>query len=162
MATSTTPRQFTKLRQVTLGVLKLSPKEPRYIYIVAPMHVSADIAPDAPAKEGAPKKKEPATVAHALDMQTGEEGVLICSAMLKSQLQREYPGDGYVGRGFEFTSTKVPDKAYNIVSIAEVDVPDDVVQTGTEIRRKLAQATKGAAAADANADAKRQAAKAVA
>lgn len=157
---ATTPRKFAKLRQVTLGVLKLSPKEPRYLCIVDAMHVSADIAPDAPAKDSdkpAAKKKEPATVAHALDMETGEEGVLICSAMLRSQLQREYPGDGYVGRGFELVSTKVPDKAYNVVSITEVEVPDDIVKTAAEIRRKLRASREGAAAADAERDAKAQA-----
>lgn len=164
MATTPQKGKFAKLRQVTLGVLKLSSKEPRYICIVDAMHVSADIAPEQPAKDSdkpSAKRKEPATVAHALDMETGEEGVLICSAMIKSQLNREYPGDSYVGRGFELISTKVPDKAYNIVSIAEVEVPDDVVKTANEIRAKLRKSRAGMAEAAQESDSKARAKAAV-
>ena len=139
---ATTPAnkpKFARIRTVTLPVLKLDPKAPRYLMFIGPMHVGEAI------KAGEGKKQmEPATVAHAIDMETGEEGQLICSAMIKSQLERTYPGETYVGRGFELVSTKVPDKRYNIVTIAEVAVPEEIEAAAVAIRKASAGAKAAA------------------
>lgn len=143
---------FKKVRQVTLPVLKLDSKEPRYLHFIGPMHLGEAV------KAGEGKKQmEPATVAHCLDMTTGEEGQLICSAMLASQIRREYPDDSYVGRGFELTSTKVPDKKYNIVSITEVESPDNVVAAAAAIRKAVRSARASGADAAQEADSKARA-----
>lgn len=135
--------KFTKLRQVTLPVLKLKPNTERYVYFIGPMHIGETI--EAKAKDGAPAKpkKEPATIAHALDMETGEEGIVICAAMLKGELNKHYPGERYVGRGFSISQTRIPDKDYNQVTICEVAVPDDVSAAGAAIRKAL-QMSEGA------------------
>lgn len=132
--------QFKKLRSVTLPVLKLPKNDERYLYFVGPMHVgkttSAKAGTDA---EGKAKPMEPATVAHCLDMATGEEGTVICPAVMVNELNANYPGETYVGRGFGVALTRVPEKRYNIVSLSEVEVPDNIAAAGAAIRKALAE-----------------------
>lgn len=127
--------KFVKLRQVTLPVLKLKPGTERFVCFIGPMHVGEAI--EAKKKEDGKPAKEPATIAHALDMETGEEGILICSAMLKGELNKQYPVERYVGRGFGISHTRVPDKDYNIVSIVEVAPPEEVLAAVAAIRKAL-------------------------
>lgn len=106
---------FQKLKQVTLPVLKLAKGQPRYLYFKGPMHLGKKID----------DQKDAATVAHCIDMETGEEGMVICPAVMVKELNEAYGGEAYVGKGFEVVLTRVPDKRYNIVSIAEVAIPDE-------------------------------------
>lgn len=132
--------QFKKIRSVTLPVLKLPKNDERYLYFVGPMHIgkttSAKAGTDA---EGKAKAMEPATVAHCLDMSTGEEGTVICPAVMVNELNVNYPGETYVGRGFGVSLTRVPEKRYNIVSLSEVEVPDNIAAAGAAIRKALAE-----------------------
>lgn len=108
--------KFVKIRSVTLPVLKMASGVTRYLAILGPMHLGKPIDDD----------KEPATIAHAVDMETGEEGQLICSTVLANELSSNYPDHSYVRKGFELTSTKVPDKKYNIISLCEVGIPEEL------------------------------------
>lgn len=125
--------QFKRVRSVTLPVLKVAKGQPRFFYFKGPMYLGEKIDP----------KKDAATLAHCVDMETGEEGLVICTAVMRKELERNYPGDGYVGRGFELSLTMVPEKKYNIPSIAEVAVPD-------EILAKLREAAEAAQTADSS------------
>lgn len=110
-----TASKFQRVRAVTQSVLKLPTGQSRYLYLIDPMTVGKKID----------DKKEPATLCHAVDMETGEEGVIICPMVLQKELNENYPGESYVGKGFEISKTRDPEKKYNHVSISEVAVPDD-------------------------------------
>jgi hypothetical protein len=66
---------------------------------------------------------------------------------MRSTLEEEYPGGAYVGRGFEVTLTRVPDKRYNLVTLCEVAPPDDFVPPKVARPQDNALAAKGAGAA---------------
>ena len=152
MATEKTAPKFKKLRTVTLAVLKLPKNGVRYIAFVGPMHIGKTTAKAAGTDaEGKAKPMDPATVAHAVDMETGEEGVVICPAVMVNELNSNYPGEGYVGKGFEVSVTRVPEKRYNLVSLSEVEVPEATEAAIIAIRKALAQAEAKAPASKAKA-----------
>lgn len=126
--------QFQKIKAVTLPVLKLELNETRYIAILGAMHEGKKID----------DKKEPATLAHAVDMRTGEEGLLICATVLKKELQENYPGEDYVGKGFEITKHRDPEKKYNVFSIAEVSIPEEIAPSIDAMRTRSARAESAA------------------
>ena len=111
--------KFTKLRSVTLGVLKLAKGEPRYIYIASPLYVGKKMKND---------QKNPAILCKAVDLETGELGLIIAPAVMCSELTSAYPGDSYVGKCFELVVTRVPEQRYNMVQISEIAMPDDFVR----------------------------------
>lgn len=103
-----TPPLFKFAEDVTLYLLILSP-----IYIGKPMK----------AKEGE-KKREPAHLADVVNMETGEAGQIIVSAVVASVFAESYPNDGHVGKGFAITKRgKVPGKEYTKYDVQEVEVP---------------------------------------
>ena len=107
---------FKKIRQVTLPVLKLEKGVPRYLFILSPMYVGDKLE----------EQKDAATLVHSVDMETGEEGLVICPSVMQSELLKNYPDDSYVRKGFEIVVTRGPaGKNYNLVTISEVAPPDD-------------------------------------
>ena len=64
------------------------------------------------AKEG---DMRPPDLCNVLNLETGEEQVLIVNVKLKSGLRRGYPDDTYVGRSFALVSIKVPFKGNKTV-----------------------------------------------
>lgn len=148
-ATAVRSPRFQKLRAVTLPVLKFDKtgKQARYVAILGAMHEGRKIDDN----------KDPATLAHAVDMETGEEGLIICSTVLKKELNENYPGEAYVGRGFEVVITRDPEKKYNHVTLSEVSIPDDMAPAIENMRRQSATRTKNAtvteAAQESSADA---------
>jgi len=115
MATAATaaPFKVVKKRQVTLPVLKIEKNTTRYFYFKEAMHTGKKID----------DQKEAATIAHAIDLATGEEGLVICPAVMVKELNEAYPANGYVGKCFELILTRVPDKRYNLVSLCEIEDP---------------------------------------
>lgn len=115
MSAQTAKSKFKRVRAVTLPVLKLEKGKPRYVYMLGALHSGKKID----------DQKEAATLIHAVDMETGEEGLIICPAIMVKELQENYPGESYVRKGFEVILTRVPEKRYNLVSLTEVAPPDD-------------------------------------
>lgn len=116
MATKT---QFKRIRSITLSVLKLTPGTPRFFYLNGPIFTGKAIASQ---NMAAPE------MVKAIDLETGEEGVVILSTAMHKELREAYPGEGYAGRCFELCITRAADKAagikYNHVSVSEVSAPD--------------------------------------
>jgi hypothetical protein len=110
---------FRVKRAVTLPVLKLTPGEERYLQFITAMKIGKPVATVVGGKQ-----MEPATIAEVVDLQTGEQGILICATVLQKELHENYPNDDYVGRAFAITVTKVPEKKYNLYSILEIE-PDE-------------------------------------
>jgi hypothetical protein len=107
--------KFTKVRAVTLSVLKLAKGQPRYFYFQSAMYKGKQID----------DKKEAATLIHAIDLETGEDGVIIAPMVMQKELNEAYPGEAYRGRCFEVVITRDPEKKYNHVGISEVSQPED-------------------------------------
>lgn len=114
---ATTPK-FRKVRQLTLPLLQLAQGQPRYLFLLGEMYIGEKVQ----------KNKDAATLVHAIDMETGEEGIVICSSVMQSELLKGY-GQKYVGKGFEIVQQRKSGKdgltGYNIVTISEVAPPDD-------------------------------------
>ncbi len=68
-------------------------------------------------------KQKPATVCTATDMQTGEMGIFIVSAVVQSNLERDYPEESYVGKAFHISNLgkRKDTQKYNDFSITEVE-----------------------------------------
>ena len=114
MATKGNPA-FKKLRSVTQTVIKIAKGQPRYLFILGPMFKGEKID----------DQKDAATLLPVVDMETGEEGVLIAPFVLQTELVKAYGVDGYVSKGFEVTISRDPERRYNHVGVDEVAPPDD-------------------------------------
>jgi hypothetical protein len=118
--------QVKRLKQVTLPVLKIEKNTTRYFFFKGPMSLGKKLD----------DQKEPATIMHAVDLETGEEGLIICPAIMVKELHEAYPKDGYVGKCFELTLTRVPDKRYNLVSLCEIADPrEDAAESSAKVRK---------------------------
>ncbi len=74
--------------------------------------------------DGKARKMEPATICTVADVTTGEEFTWLVPSVVQSNLQRDYPDDGYVGKCFWIKNNgkRTPSQRYWDFSIAEVDV----------------------------------------
>lgn len=105
-----------KIKQVTLAVHKIPKDVEKYFLIQTPIHTGKKID-DA---------KEPAKLCQAIDLETGELGLLICPTVMVKEMNEQYPNDSYVGKCFSvcFAMSKTKaGNAVNIPSIAEIADP---------------------------------------
>lgn len=88
-------------------------------------------------------------VANVLNLETGECQVLICNAVLSSEIQAAYPEHGYVGRCFGIRRGRSQlDKRYKVYEIVEISrVLDDSGETVAVTKEREIDAT-GADAID--------------
>lgn len=78
-------------------------------------------------KEPAPQVPNPPELAHVIDMESGEVAQIIANAILKTEIEDNYPDDTYVGKGFEVKKFKpTGGKRYAMIQIAEVEVPPEI------------------------------------
>ena len=113
--------KFAKVKTVTVPVLKLMPGQPAYIKVQSAMETSKQIE----GKKVGEKAMEPATIMHCIDLQTGEETLVIVGKMLQSVINEGYPDNSYVGKSFEVINHgKRGDKKYNAYSLVEIEIED--------------------------------------
>ena len=110
---------FRVKKAVTLPIVKLAAGVARYVFFDGPMRIGKDTGQ---VMNG--KKMEPATIADVTDLETGEQGQLICATVLAGNLRETYPDDSYVGKRFAITLIKVPEKKYNLYEILEIEEDD--------------------------------------
>lgn len=116
VATEIMPRTWTRVKAVTRSVRKLEKDVPVILRIDGPIQLGKAMK----AKPGEEQKK-PAMTCNVTDMETGEVHVLICNAVLHSELLESYPDDGYVGKIFEIINQgKLPGRNYMTYSICEM------------------------------------------
>lgn len=132
---ATKQSKFSKIKSVTLPVLKVEKNTERGFYFHGPMFIGEKVDP----------KKDPATLIHAVDVETGEEGVFIVPAVAQKELVKAYGAAGYVGKCFALTMTRVPEKNYNLVTIDEIAAPDGFTppKSAPNVGSKSAIAWKG-------------------
>jgi hypothetical protein len=112
--------KFTKKKFVTLPLIKLA-DDTEYFFRFDGAIFKADDN-DRPRKESEPK--EPPYLAHVLNLETGEMGQIITPAVLKSELEKAYPKDSYVGKAFSLQRHKVEGKRYSTWDIAEIEIEE--------------------------------------
>ena len=105
------------IRVVTKPLFKMAQGVTRYFKFDSAMFVGKEIK-----ESGSVSKKEPATLAYVTDLETGEQGQFIVSAVLKSIMAEDYAGDAYVGKSFAIRQQRIPGKAYNGIDLAEIEV----------------------------------------
>jgi selenophosphate synthase len=137
--------KFQRLRAVTLPVLKLEKNTTRYLALLTPMYLG----------EKLDDSKEAATLIKAVDMETGEFGLIVAPTVLQSELTRNYTNDSYVGKGFEVTVTRQQGKDYNHVTLIEVGIPEEMEATVAQMRREANAAAVTPASGAAIAAAKK-------
>ena len=129
MKTTENGFKFKVKKHVTLPLLKIKPNGlPAFVRFEGAMFLGKKIETGSEAD----KKKEPATLAHVVNLETGEEMQIICPMMLRTQLTEAYPSDAYVGHCFAVRITRDPEKKYNHVSITEIEPesePGETVQS---------------------------------
>lgn len=108
--------KFQRTRNVTLPTFKLKKNVSYFFKLQSPMQLGKEI-PNS--------KMGRATVMQGLDLETGELGILLCRAILQRELADHYPNDSYVGKCFEISLYRIPEKKYDGVTIAEVADPTD-------------------------------------
>lgn len=75
---------------------------------------------------GRTEKMQPATVLDGIDLESGEEIMLICNAMMVSALKRA--GGELIGRSFGFRAGDIKaDKKYRVVDVVEIDVQREAI-----------------------------------
>lgn len=75
-------------------------------------------------KAGEGKQMDPATIANVTDVKTGEQFIFLVPSLVKSNLQNNYPDDGYNGKAFWICNKgkRKPSQRYNDFEIQEVEV----------------------------------------
>lgn len=106
---------------LTRPLLKFSTGITHHVLFQGAMFIGKEMKPGADGK-----KKEPATLADVVDLETGEVAQMIVNAVVKSVLTEAYPADTYVGRAFSITKQpRKEGKAYDPFNVVEIEVPAD-------------------------------------
>ena len=108
---------FKVVKNVTLPLFKLEKNKDYYFRFEGPIHTGKDIK-----GKSTDDRKQPAELAKVTNLETGELGEIICPMILRETMQEDYPDDGYVGKCFALSLTRPEGKAYNLVSITEIEV----------------------------------------
>lgn len=109
---------FKEKKRVTLPVIKFEPGKPVFVKILGEMHLGKKTK-----GRGDKAQMEPATLAEVVDLNTGENGLIICATVLKSVLDENYPNNAYVGKGFKITKMeKREGRSYNEYDLVELEL----------------------------------------
>lgn len=109
---------FKVKRNITLPLLKLEKNNEYYVKFDGPMFLGKEINPG---KESSDVRKQAATLANVVNLETGELCQIICPLVLQHELNDAYPGEGYVGLCFAISLTRPEGKAYNLVQVTEIE-----------------------------------------
>jgi len=108
--------EFEKVKSITRPVIKFS-GTPTIVQISGTIYLGEKIDGGTAAQ----KAMEPPHMAEAIDMGTGEEGIIIFGAVLLSEITKAYPGDTYIGKYFSISKKNAAEgKKYSLWSVHEV------------------------------------------
>jgi hypothetical protein len=108
---------FTKVRSITRPQIKIVDEVEYYFRFDSAMYLGKEIV----ATEGR-KPMEAPTLINVVQLDTGEEGVVILHKIVSDTLKEKYPNDGYVGKCFAITIHKLQTKRYKAASITEIAI----------------------------------------
>ena len=105
--------KFKVKKNLTLPLLKPTIDTPFYVRIETPMTKS---------KVKPKKGEEPPTVCEVTNLETGEQMIMICGAVIENTFMDEYEADSYVGRCFQITKHKISgSQKFNAHTIIEIE-----------------------------------------
>jgi hypothetical protein len=117
--------EFKTKKLLTIPLLKLKEDETRYIKVTGAMYVGKEIKSKR-ANANPTAAREPATLVNAVNLETGEQCQVICSAVVKGVFEDNYPNDAYVGKCFALTKlARAAGKEYNGFKVEEIEDPTD-------------------------------------
>lgn len=126
-------------KTLTRPVVHLEEGKPAYVKITLAMYVGKDMEAKRrgrPSDNPDAKKKEPATLAECVNLETGAEEVLICSTVVKSTLTETYPNDSYVNKCFSITKlAKQSGRDYFKYHILEIEDPTATDEPATDTKK---------------------------
>lgn len=69
------------------------------------------------------KPQEPATICNVTNVETGEQFIFLVPKVVASNLERDYPDEGYVGKKFWIVNKgkRTPSQRYNDFEIHEIE-----------------------------------------
>lgn len=114
--------KFRVVKHVTRPLLKMEDGQDYYIKFEAKMF-QAEALKNAPASD----KKAPPYIAHVVDLETGHASQIICNEVLRTEIDKSFPNDTYVGKAFHIIRNKIAENkkyaTFNITEIALVEEP---------------------------------------
>ncbi|MGH8678169.1 MAG: hypothetical protein ACREUQ_07455 [Burkholderiales bacterium] len=122
-------------RQITLPVLKMEDSVERYFKFTSDAYIGKEI-------EGS--QMAPATVAQAIDLESGDAGIVVLNTIAVKELTAAYP-EGIKGKCFSMLKRSLEGKKYKAMQINEIDDPT--------LGESLTDADKEAVAAEIAAEA---------
>src|SRR5271166_264480 len=129
--------RFRVAKQVTRTLLQQQNEIPFYVEITSPIHLSTIDPEYAKFKNKDTGEASVPDVCNVTNLETGELQVLMVNTVLGSELNRNYPDDGYVGRSFGVLRTKsAVDKRYFTYKIIELERVMDAGGHTTAVEKK--------------------------
>lgn len=109
------------IKKLTFQVLKFEIDVPKFVKITGKIYIAKDTK--SRTDKAGTAKKEPPHLCEAIDLETGEAGLLVLGTVLYGTLDDEYPSAAYVGKGFMITKrAKASGREYNAYDLAEIAV----------------------------------------
>lgn len=111
--------KYRVVKHVTRPLLKLENGVQYYIKIEAPFKLAEQMKN--PKKDAAGNVIPPPTIVDVINLDGGISSQMVANEVFKSELQKQYPNDSYVGKLFELVkNTKAEGKNYNTFGITEL------------------------------------------
>jgi hypothetical protein len=133
MTEQTAPKKpvFKRLAEVTVALLKIKPDTEYYVKFTGAVHTGAEmpdeVKVDPKTGEVTREARKPAQVAFVVDLEVMAPRQIVVSSVMHSELERAFPGSGYVGKCFGFKSLgKINGKQYNSIEIWQIEEPEGV------------------------------------
>lgn len=105
---------YTKEKNVTLPILKKIDNEPFYVKI------SGAIFQGKPIKQNGETPKNPANLVPVINLDTGEEMLVVINKVLGSIFEENYPDNEYISKCFEIEQYQVENKEYKSFKVVEI------------------------------------------
>lgn len=109
--------QFETVKQITKNVIKFN-ATPTIIKILSPIYIGEKLEGGTAAQ----KAMLPPHMAEAIDMATGEVGLIIFGKVLLGEIEKHYPKESYVDKYFSIAKKAPPegDRKYSLWEVLEV------------------------------------------
>lgn len=117
--------RFQRVRSITLPQLKIKDHTEYFVKFIGAMALGDKITiPQGGNARGdeatRQARMEPPTLAKVINLETGEEMQIVVNSVLKSELEKHYPEQVYVGKCFGFSVWPIENKRYKGISLYEV------------------------------------------
>lgn len=117
---------FRVVRHVTRPLLKLQENKQYYIKVDEPMKQADPVTGGRQQKGADGNPVPPPFIMAVTNLEDGVAYTMIANEVLKTELEKQYPSHGYVGKFFELSkNTKAEGKRYNTFGITELAPVED-------------------------------------